>query len=88
MIEHDVVIQNKLGLHTRAAAKLVDTAQKFASRIELVFNERVVDSKSIMGVITLGAKKDDVLTLKVNGEDEQEAVAAMEKVVNDKFGEE
>ena len=58
MIRHQIIIQNKLGLHTRAAAKLVDIAKRYASRIELVFNDRVVDCKSIMGVITLGAQKD------------------------------
>lgn len=88
MIKQQVRIQNKLGLHTRAAAKLVDTAQRYASRIELVFNDRTVDCKSIMGVITLGAVKDNELDVIVNGEDENEAIAAIEKVVNDKFGEE
>lgn len=88
MIKHQVRIQNKLGLHTRAAAKLVDTAQRYASRIELVFRDRTVDCKSIMGVITLGAVKDNHLDVIVNGEDENEAIAAIEKVVNDKFGEE
>ena len=88
MIKQQVKIQNKLGLHTRAAAKLVDTAQRYASRIELVFNDRTVDCKSIMGVITLGAVKDNQLDIIVTGEDENEAIAAIEKVVNDKFGEE
>ena len=59
MIKHQVTIQNKLGLHARAAAKLVGVAQRFASRIELVYSDRKVDCKSIMGVITLGAKKDE-----------------------------
>lgn len=88
MIKHQVRIQNKLGLHTRAAAKLVDTAQRYASRIELVFNDRTVDCKSIMGVITLGAVKDNHLDIIASGEDENEAIAAIERVVNDKFGEE
>lgn len=88
MIRDQITIQNKLGLHTRAAAKLVDTAKRFASRIELVYRDRAVDCKSIMGVITLGAQKDNVVDIIITGEDEQEALAAIQKLVNDKFGEE
>lgn len=87
MIRQEIIIQNKLGLHTRAAAKLVDTAKKFASQIELIFRDRVVDCKSIMGVITLGAQKDNALTVVVTGEDEQQALEAIAKLVNGKFGE-
>ena len=88
MIQKTITIQNRAGLHTRAAAKLVDIAKKFGSRIELVFRERMVDCKSIMGVITLGAQKDNMLDLHIAGDDEKEALVAIEKLVNDKFGEE
>ncbi|RDI48778.1 HPr family phosphocarrier protein [Aquicella lusitana] len=88
MIRQQVTIQNKLGLHTRAAAKLVDIAKQFQSRIELVYRDRVVDCKSIMGVITLGAQKDNVLDVVITGEDEKEALEAILKLINDKFGEE
>lgn len=88
MIRHSIAIQNKLGLHTRAAAKLVDIAKKFASRIELHYRDRVVDCKSIMGVITLGAQKNNTIDLIINGEDENEALLAIQKLINDKFGEE
>jgi phosphocarrier protein HPr len=87
MIRQPVTIQNKLGVHTRAAAKLVDTAKKFESRVELTYRERTVDSKSIMSVITLGAMKDDIVEVTITGEDEQQAFDAIEKLVNDKFGE-
>mgnify|MGYP003574908386 FL=1 len=87
MITENITIQNKLGLHTRAAAKLVDTAKHFISRIELGFRDRVVDCKSIMGVITLGAQKGNTLELIINGEDEGEACDAIIKLVNNKFGE-
>lgn len=87
MIRQHLTIQNKLGVHTRAAAKLVDTAKKFGSKIDLVFRDRSVDCKSIMGVITLGAQKDHVVDVVINGEDEQQALVAIEKLVNDKFGE-
>lgn len=87
MIRQSITIQNKLGLHTRAAAKLVDIAKKFESRIELVYRDRIVDCKSIMGVITLGAQKDNVLDVVLTGPDEQQALTAIEKLVNNKFGE-
>ncbi len=88
MIKQNVTIQNKLGLHTRAAAKLVDIAKKYESRIELVYRDRIVDCKSIMGVITLGVQKDNILEVIINGDDEQQALSDIEKLVNNKFGEE
>lgn len=87
MLQHQLTIQNQLGLHTRAAAKLVDTAKRYASRIELCFRDRSVDCKSIMGVITLGAQKDHIVDIIVNGEDEKEALEAIIQLVNNKFGE-
>lgn len=87
MIRQPLTIQNKLGLHTRAAAKLVDTAKKFESRVELTYRDRTIDCKSIMGVITLGAQKDDVLQVVVIGNDEQQALEAIIKLLDDKFGE-
>lgn len=83
-----LLIQNKLGLHTRAAAKLVDTAKKFESRIELVYQDRIVDCKSIMSVITLGAQKDHGIDLVVTGLDEKQALEAIANLINSKFGEE
>lgn len=88
MIRQQVTIQNKLGLHTRAAAKLVDLAKRFSSRIELVYRDRTVDCKSIMGVITLGAQKDNLMDVIITGDDEQVALTAIEKLLADKFGEE
>lgn len=87
MIKEPVTIQNQLGLHTRAAAKLVDTAKKFESKIELVFRDRTVDCKSIMGVITLGAQKNNVIDVVIEGDDESDALAAIRKLIDAKFGE-
>jgi phosphocarrier protein HPr len=87
MIHQQVTIQNKLGLHTRAAAKLVDTAKRYGSKIELSFRDRTVDCKSIMGVITLGAQKDNIVDVILTGDDEQQAFEAIQKLVNEKFGE-
>lgn len=87
MTQQTITIQNQLGLHTRAAAKLVDVAKRYESKIELVFRNRMIDCKSIMNVITLGAQKDDVLELIVTGNDETEALASIVQLVNNKFGE-
>jgi phosphocarrier protein HPr len=87
MIKQSLTIQNLLGLHTRAAAKLVDTAKKFESKIELVYRERTVDCKSIMGVITLGVQKNGVVDVVIEGGDEASALEAIKKIVDAKFGE-
>lgn len=87
MIRTSITIQNKLGLHTRAAAKLVDTAKHYESRIELAFRDRMINCKSIMGVITLGAQKDNILELIIEGNDEQDALKAIQELVDNKFGE-
>ncbi len=87
MIRQKLTIQNKLGLHTRAAAKLVDIAKKFESKIELIYRDRMVDCKSIMGVITLGAQKDNTVDVIITGNDEQEALQAIQKLIDNKFGE-
>lgn len=87
MIKDQLVIKNKRGLHTRAAAKLVDTARKFASHIELHFRDRTIDCKSIMGVITLGAQQHNVVEIILNGEDEHDALSAIHTLIDNKFGE-
>jgi phosphocarrier protein HPr len=87
MIRASLTIQNKLGIHTRAAAKLVDLAKRYQSHIELIFRDRVVDAKSIMSVITLGAQKNNVVEVVLDGEDEEEALMALNTLIDDKFGE-
>lgn len=87
MIRAQITMQNKLGLHTRAAAKLVDTAKRFISKIELVYGNRLADCKSIMNVITLGAQKNHTLEMIITGTDEEQALAAIQALVDGKFGE-
>jgi len=87
MIQQTIIIQNQLGLHTRAAAKLVDVAKRYESKIELVFRNRMIDCKSIMNVITLGAQKDDAVQVIITGNDEEEALASILQLVDNKFGE-
>lgn len=87
MIRKPVTIINKLGLHARAAAKLVATASEFESAIQLGRNGREVDAKSIMPVMMLAASKGTEIDLIVDGPDEDCAVAALEALINDYFGE-
>lgn len=87
MIEQDIEIINKLGLHARASAKLTQLAGKFKSEVWMTSNNRRVNAKSIMGVMMLAAGKGSVVRLEVNGEDEQPCMDALVALVNDRFGE-
>ena len=87
MVNKEIEIINKLGLHARAAAKLVSLASKFTSEIQLRKNNQEVNAKSIMGVMMLAASQGTRLELFVSGEDEQEALDAIIELINDRFGE-
>lgn len=87
MLQEKVTIKNELGLHTRAAAKLVALAGKFESKIELKRNEQLANCKSIMAIITLGATKGMTLDLLITGSDELEACDAIKDLINNRFGE-
>jgi phosphocarrier protein len=88
MIERTVVIQNRLGLHARACSVFVKEAAKFASHVFLARDGLEVNGKSILGVMMLAAERGAELTLRVDGADENEAMEALVKVIDDKFGEE
>jgi phosphocarrier protein HPr len=90
MIQQQVLIPNKLGLHARAAAQLVRTASRFTSRLKL---ERIdvgatADAKSILSVLMLAASCGTTLQVMAEGEDEQEAVSAVCSLIVSGFGEE
>ncbi|HEV7428803.1 MAG TPA: HPr family phosphocarrier protein [Thermoanaerobaculia bacterium] len=87
MIERDIEIKNKLGLHARAAAKLVHTAARFRSDIKIRKGDEEVDGKSILGILLLAAGRGTTITIKANGEDEADAVDAIEKLIDAKFDE-
>lgn len=87
MLRKELTIINKLGLHARAAAKLVQTAAGFASDIYLVHNGKKVSGKSIMGIMMLAASRGTVLEVTTSGPDEKEAMAAVESLILDRFGE-
>lgn len=88
MIEKNIEIINKLGLHARAAAKFVATASNFESEIEVERKGRRINGKSIMGVMMLAAAKGSKITLYIDGEDESAAMEAMEQLMLNRFGEE
>jgi phosphocarrier protein HPr len=87
MLNQEIAIRNKLGLHTRAAAKVVALAAKFESKIVLKYLERTADCKSIMAIILLGAPKGVTLELTVTGNDETAASDAMKKLFENRFDE-
>jgi phosphocarrier protein len=87
MLERDIEIVNKLGLHARASAKLTQTAARFQAEVWLARNGRRVNGKSIMGVMMLAAARGTTLHLEVSGGDEAEAMAAIVALIQDKFGE-
>jgi len=87
MIKGQITIINKLGLHARAAGKLVNEAAAYASKIKIGHNGHMVDAKSIMSVMLLAASKGTLLDIEVDGDDEQDAYQAIEALINDRFGE-
>jgi len=87
MPERKIHICNKLGLHARASAKLVSKAGSFSSEIMLIKENMEVNAKSIMGIMMLAACKGTDLILKAEGDDAEEALVAIEQLVNDRFGE-
>jgi len=87
MIKKKIVIPNKLGLHARAAAKFVAVAAGFESTVEIAKDAKVVNGKSIMSVLLLAASQGTELTLNINGQDEEEALAALENLINNRFDE-
>lgn len=88
MVEQTVTIQNRLGLHARACSVFVKVAAKFAAHVYVVRDGLEVNGKSILGVMMLAAEMGAKITLKADGKDEVEALEALVRVVNDKFGEE
>jgi phosphocarrier protein HPr len=87
VVKRDVEIVNRLGLHARASAKVTQTAAKFSSDVFMTRNGRRINAKSIMGVMMLAAPKGSLVTLEVNGADEEDGMAALVKLIAERFGE-
>lgn len=88
MIEKILTVKNRAGIHARPAALIAQTANKFSCEITLEKDSNIVNAKSIMGVITMAAGYNTVLTLKADGADEKEAVEAINQLFESKFEEE
>ena len=87
MIQTQVTIVNKLGLHARAAAKFVGCASAFSSSIQAGKDGQMVDAKSIMSVMMLAAGKGTVLDLQIEGDDEEAALKALRTLIDNRFDE-
>ena len=87
MITSTSTISNKLGLHARASAKLTKLAGGFKSEIFLSRNSRRVNAKSIMGVMMLAAGLGSEIGIEIDGEDEEQALKALQALIDDRFGE-
>ncbi len=88
MITTTIEIQNKLGLHARASAKLITCAGKYSAEITISKKNKTVNAKDIMDVMMLAAKKGDQVTLTFHGDDAVEAQQSISAIINNKFDEE
>jgi len=88
MIQTEATIINKLGLHARAAAKLVSTAAAFSSQVRVGYPDRMVDGKSIMAVMMLAASKGTTIRIHADGQDAGDAVNALLELIARRFDEE
>lgn len=88
MVEKNLVVKNRAGIHARPASIIAQAANKFQCEISLIHDDAVINAKSIMGVITMAAGYNTVLTLKTEGEDEKEAADMIVSLFESKFEEE
>ncbi len=88
MVEREVTIKNRAGIHARPAAMIVETANKFDSKIFFQSDNDKINGKSIMGIITLGASYNTKLKIIAEGDDEQEAVETLATLFENRFEEE
>ncbi|WP_029910623.1 HPr family phosphocarrier protein [Pelobacter seleniigenes] len=87
MLSRNFTIKNRLGLHARAAAQLVQTANKFSSEVTLIKDEVEVNGKSIMGILLLAAPQGTDIEVTVAGSDEDQAMVRIAALIEDGFGE-
>ena len=87
VVSKKMSIINRLGLHARAAAQLVKTANQFSSEITITKDDEQVNAKSIMGILMLAAACGSHIVVTIDGEDAEDALTSIEGLVNDGFGE-
>jgi phosphotransferase system HPr (HPr) family protein len=88
MIQQNITVKNKIGIHSRPAALLVDTASRFKSKITIRNGDRSALTTSMVKLLALRVKQDTEITITAEGEDETEAVKALSELIESKFGEE
>jgi phosphocarrier protein HPr len=88
MLERQVTIINRLGLHARAAAKVVKLANRFKASVRIEKDGNMIDGKSILGILTLAAVQGSKITLRISGEDEGSAMNALISLIENRFEEE
>jgi len=88
MREKELTLENKVGLHARPAAKLVETSNKFESKITISYNGKHANAKSILNILALGAEHGAKIKVSVEGSDEQDAMQAIEELISNRFYEE
>jgi phosphocarrier protein HPr len=81
-----LVLKNQVGLHARPAASFVSTAKKYRAVVKISMDNREVDAKSILSVLSLGANSGAVITVCATGDEEEQAIAALAELVNSNFG--
>jgi phosphocarrier protein HPr len=87
MVSRTVTVVNRLGMHARAAAKFVHLAAKYQARVQVAREARVMDGKSIMGILLLAAARGTAITISADGADERDAIEALAALVASGFGE-
>lgn len=87
MVEKEITIKNKLGLHARAAVKFMNLANRFGSAVRIEKSGNEIDGKSILGILTLAAVQGSRITLKISGKDEKQALEALVALIEGKFHE-
>ncbi len=88
MIEKELILENRVGLHARPAAKLVETSNKFESKITIHYKDRDANAKSILNILALGAEHGAKIKVSVDGNDEEAAMQAIEELISNRFYEE
>ncbi len=87
MIQKQIRIENKLGLHARAAAKVVRLASLYPAHTEIIYKNKTVNAKSILGLMMLSAPQGAEIVIQAQGDDSETALNALEKLIQEKFGE-
>ncbi len=87
MKSSEVLIKHAVGLHARPAKTFVQTAQKFTSKVTVTYKDKTVNAKSLLGLLSLGVTSDAAILILAEGDDECEALQALELLVNANFGE-